>query len=88
MEKPSARLPVGIGGGSVLRRRCGIGWRSLVAAAALSGVGVSMGCNGAHGGDPEPVDFAVARERMVADQVEARGIADPRVLAAMVLDDA
>ena len=42
-----------------------------------------MGCNGAHGGDPEPVDFAVARERMVADQVEARGIADPRVLAAM-----
>ena len=42
-----------------------------------------MGCNGAHGGDPEPVDFAVARERMVADQIEARGIADPRVLAAM-----
>jgi len=29
------------------------------------------------------VDFAIARERMVADQLRARGITDPRVLTAM-----
>jgi protein-L-isoaspartate(D-aspartate) O-methyltransferase len=29
------------------------------------------------------VEFAIARERMVADQLRARGIADPRVLTAM-----
>ena len=27
--------------------------------------------------------FAIARERMVREQIEARGIKDPRVLAAM-----
>jgi protein-L-isoaspartate(D-aspartate) O-methyltransferase len=30
-----------------------------------------------------PVEFAIARERMVADQLRARGITDPRVLTAM-----
>lgn len=30
-----------------------------------------------------PVDLAIARERMVADQLRARGITDPRVLTAM-----
>jgi len=33
--------------------------------------------------EPEPVGFATARERMVTDQIEARGVVDPRVLAAM-----
>ena len=42
-----------------------------------------MSCNGGHGVEPEPVGFAAARERMVTDQIEARGIVDPRVLAAM-----
>ncbi len=42
-----------------------------------------MSCNGVHGVEPESVGFAAARERMVADQIEARGIVDPRVLAAM-----
>jgi protein-L-isoaspartate(D-aspartate) O-methyltransferase len=30
-----------------------------------------------------PVEFTIARERMVADQLRARGITDPRVLTAM-----
>ncbi len=42
-----------------------------------------MSCNRGQGVEPEPVGFAAARERMVVDQIEARGIADPRVLAAM-----
>ncbi len=83
MEEPSARLPVDVGGGSFLRRRFGMGWRSLVAAVAVSGVGVFMSCNRGQGVEPEPVGFAAARERMVVDQIEARGVADPRVLAAM-----
>ncbi|MBI3081285.1 MAG: protein-L-isoaspartate O-methyltransferase, partial [candidate division NC10 bacterium] len=29
------------------------------------------------------MEFAIARERMVADQLRARGITDPRVLTAM-----
>ena len=42
-----------------------------------------MSCNRGQGVEPEPVGFAAARERMVADQIEARGVADPRVLAAL-----
>ena len=42
-----------------------------------------MSCNRGHGVEPEPVGFATARERMVTDQIEARGVVDPRVLAAM-----
>jgi protein-L-isoaspartate(D-aspartate) O-methyltransferase len=42
---------------------------------------VGAGPHGRPGG--LPVDFAIARERMVADQLRARGITDPRVLAAM-----
>lgn len=42
---------------------------------------VGAGPHGRPGG--LPVDFAIARERMVADQLRARGITDPRVLTAM-----
>jgi protein-L-isoaspartate(D-aspartate) O-methyltransferase len=42
-----------------------------------------LGCtmNGAEGGTVEA--FAEGRERMVADQIEARGVRDPRVLTAL-----
>lgn len=51
--------------------------------AVIVGVAVVAVC-AVPAGATSPVDpFAAARERMVVEQIEARGIADPRVLAAM-----
>ena len=35
------------------------------------------------GGRAQPMDYGLARERMIADQLRARGITDPRVLGAL-----
>jgi protein-L-isoaspartate(D-aspartate) O-methyltransferase len=66
----------------------GVGAGLLGLAALLAGLTLSGGraANGQGGGRPKPDDEAVHRERrqrMVADQIEARGITDTAVLAAM-----
>jgi len=59
-----------------VRRRRGL---FAALAALLSGCSV----NQSQGEAPEPGDWQAERRRMVAQQVEARGVADPRVLEAL-----
>jgi protein-L-isoaspartate(D-aspartate) O-methyltransferase len=58
-----------------------IHWRRIALAAAL---GIVMGAGGAmRSTAADELDLTGARERMVTEQIEARGVRDPRVLAAM-----
>jgi protein-L-isoaspartate(D-aspartate) O-methyltransferase len=61
--------------------RTGLATRLWVA--ILTALGVSMSCSGGHTKEPEPSAFAQERDRMVREQIEARGVTDPRVLAAL-----
>jgi len=57
----------------------------LLAAAAVVSMAAAGGCN-SHGGkvtEPEEPDWTMQRERMVSQQIEARGVKDPRVLESM-----
>ena len=49
---------------------------------AVLGAGLSLSC-GAREAPPDTVDWEVRRDLMVAGQIEARGVRDPRVLAAL-----
>ena len=58
----------------------------LLSATAVSLVLVPAGgCDSSNGGNPEPaaVDWQMQRERMVSQQIEARGVKDPLVLESM-----
>ncbi len=58
-----------------------IHWRRIALTAAL---GIVAGAGGAmRSTAADEPDWAGARERMVVEQIEARGVSDPRVLAAM-----
>jgi protein-L-isoaspartate(D-aspartate) O-methyltransferase len=46
-------------------------------------VGAALGCSVNHTAAGTPEGFEQARERMVSEQIEARGVRDARVLAAM-----
>lgn len=67
-------------------RRSG-SWRSnlLLAVVATCAAALMWGCN-SHGGqaaEPEEPDLKMHRERMVSQQIEARGVKDPLVLDSM-----
>ncbi len=55
--------------------------REWIAVAVAAGV--LTGSMGAMGLQSQPDDFAELRDRMVREQIEARGVANPRVLAAL-----
>jgi len=56
-----------------------------VSAAAALGLWIAMGCQGAAAPPPSPAfaERVEERDRMVSEQIEARGVRDRRVLAAM-----
>jgi protein-L-isoaspartate(D-aspartate) O-methyltransferase len=66
--------------------RCRGSWSCLLWAAVVFGaVGATGGCN-SHGGqaaEPEKPDWTMQRERMVSQQIEARGVKDSLVLESM-----
>ena len=55
----------------------------LVSVLVLLAVDAGASCGGGSEGPEDESDFAAARERMVAAQIEARGVRAPRVLEAM-----
>jgi protein-L-isoaspartate(D-aspartate) O-methyltransferase len=57
--------------------------RSLASSLSLLVTFSTQSCNAPPGAPPDQDSFAAARARMVEDQIAARGVRDPRVLAAM-----
>jgi len=70
----------GCEGRNMTRRRLGVAWMVLPVAAVLT-----TGCNSHNGQGTDPVesDWQMQREKMVSEQIEARGIKDPGVLESL-----